>query len=131
MEGFISDYSWVDIGQVRSPLASYIYDGARWYDKATVQFMLETNVCQWQDVKLSFTATTHQPATDLASTLKKMQTVWLEVGSSCQAEVWAGHKSKNKKKQNMIGENNTFVIVGQLGEMWKFQASDGYNQPPR
>ena len=44
VEGIIADYSWVDIGHVRSPLASYIYNGPRWYDRATVQFMLETGV---------------------------------------------------------------------------------------
>ena len=38
MEGIISDYSWIDIGTVRSLLTNYIYDGPRWYDRATVQF---------------------------------------------------------------------------------------------
>ena len=67
VEGVISDYSWVDIGHVRSPLASYIYDGPTWHGRATVQFMLETGVCKWTHIVLSFNATTHRPARDLAS----------------------------------------------------------------
>ena len=46
-EGVLYDYQWVDIGCVRSPLKSYIYDGPRWYDKATVKFMLENSVCKF------------------------------------------------------------------------------------
>ena len=33
VEGVIADYFWVDIGHVRSLLASYIDDGTRWYDR--------------------------------------------------------------------------------------------------
>ena len=44
-EGVLYDYQWVDIGFVKCPLRKYIYDGPRWYDRATVKFMLETGVC--------------------------------------------------------------------------------------
>ena len=70
-EGRVSDYSWVDIGTVRSPLTNYIYDGPRWYDAATVKFMLSMGVCKWQHILLTYDATTHRPPADLAVKLKK------------------------------------------------------------
>ena len=94
--GHLADYSWVDLGNVRSPLKTYIYDGPRWYDMASVQFMLETGQCRWCDIKLAFTATTHRPASDLASKLKKIRTLWQNVGASFEAHVWAGDKAKKK-----------------------------------
>jgi len=96
MEGIISDYSWIDIGTVRSPITNYIYDGPRWYDQATTQFMMETGACKWCHMKLAFNATTHRPAADLASKLKRIQKVWFEVGRSCQGVTWAGCKAKKK-----------------------------------
>ena len=67
--GFIlCDYMWCDIplGRRRSPLSSYVYDGARFYCKAECAYMLENGVCQWGDFTLSLEATTHRPAKDVA-----------------------------------------------------------------
>ena len=41
-EGVVADYSWVDLGKVKSSLISYIWDGPRWYCRAEVLFMLST-----------------------------------------------------------------------------------------
>ena len=87
-EGVLYDYQWVDIGCVRSPLKTYIYDGPRWYDKATVKFMLETGVCKWKHIALGFEAITHKSAAELASSLRKLRVLWFEVGRSDQAEVF-------------------------------------------
>ena len=98
MEGIISDYPWIDTGTFRSLLTNYIYDGPRWYDRATVQFVMETGLWKWCHMKLAFIATTHRSAADLASKLKKMQKVWFEVGGSCQGFMWAGCKAKKNTR---------------------------------
>ena len=72
-EGILYDYQWVDVGHVRAPLRQYIYDGPRWYDKATTKFMLETGVCKWGHIQLGFQATAHRGAAELASTLRKLR----------------------------------------------------------
>ena len=95
-EGVLYDYQWVDIGCVRSPLKSYIFDGARWYDKASVKYMLETGVCKWRHITLGFEATAHRPAVELASTLRKLRVLWFEVGRSFQAECFLGKKAEKK-----------------------------------
>ena len=55
-----------------APLLTYIYDGPRWYDAASVKFMMSHGLCKWQHIYLHFNATTHRPAGDLASKLKKI-----------------------------------------------------------
>ena len=35
------------------------YTGPRWYWKASVQYMLDTNIIKWPDVKYTLTATSH------------------------------------------------------------------------
>ena len=92
--GEVADYSWVDVENVRSPLRSYIYDGARWYSAAEVKFLLAYGVCTWQHILLVFNATSHRHAVELASKLKKIRLVWQEVSSSIQAQIWAGSKAK-------------------------------------
>jgi hypothetical protein len=123
VEGLIADYSWVDVGHVRSPLASYIYDGPRWYDRATVQFMLETGLCKWRHIKLSFSATAQRPATDLASKLKRMQRVWYDVGGSFQGEVWAGSRAKKKDARELLAKTALLSLLGSWGrcENWRHQ----------
>ena len=105
-EGVLYDYQWVDIGHVRSPLKSYIYDGPRWYDKATTKFMLETGVCKWRHISLGFEATSHRSAGELSSTLRKLRVLWFEVGKSDQAEVFlsgvSGVSGVGEKKQNAL-----------------------------
>ena len=94
-EGVLYDYMWVEIGKVRSPLLKYIYDGPRWFSKATVKFMLETQVCQWKNIKLGFNATSRRTAADFAHCLKRINKIWLDVGVSDQAKKWA-ELAKNK-----------------------------------
>ena len=99
-EGVLCDYQWVDVGHVRSPLKNYIYDGPRWYDKATVKFMLETGVCKWRHILLGFDATAHKSAPELASILRKLRVLWFEVGRSYQAELFLGKKAEKKIAAN-------------------------------
>lgn len=114
-EGLLGDYSWVDLGVIRSPLNCYIYDGPRWYDKATVQFMFEMGICKWSNISLSFSAACHRPASDLANKLRKMQKVWFEVGSSYQAEQWAGEKAKKKDTKQLLAKTALLSLCGLWG----------------
>ncbi len=78
-------------------LSKYIvYGGSRWYDRATWEFMLETGLRKWRHIRLSFSATTHRPAADLASKLKRMQSGWYDFGATLQGEAWAGTREKKK-----------------------------------
>ena len=121
IEGTISDYSWVDIGNVRALLANYIYDGPRWYDRSTVQFMLETGVCKWSHVKLAFNATTHKSAAELAWKLKRIQKMWFEVGGSCQGVTWAGCKAKKKDTKELLAKTALLSLLGSWGRTKNFR----------
>jgi len=114
-EGRVSDYSWVDIGTVRSPLTNYIYDGPRWYDAATVKFMLSMGVCKWQHILLTYDATTHRPPADLAVKLKKMRSVWQDVGGSSQGEKWTGNKAKKKDARELLAKTALLGLLGAWG----------------
>ena len=87
-EGVVADFSWVDLGNVRSPLTCFIWDGPRWYDKQTVMFMLSNGICKWHHILLVFNAKTHRPAQDLACKLRKLRSVWWDVGASLVGETW-------------------------------------------
>jgi hypothetical protein len=115
-EGVLYDYQWVDIGKVRSPLKSYIFDGARWYDKATTKFMLETGVCKWRHISLGFDATAHRPAAELASTLRKLRVLWFEVGRSYQAEVFLGKRAEKKNRMEFLSKTALLSLLGGVGE---------------
>ena len=78
--GVLYNYQWVDISFVKSPLKKYIYDGPSWYDRNRLKLMLETGVCKWRHVELGFQATSHRPASDLASIVNKVCSIWQEVG---------------------------------------------------
>jgi len=75
-EGELADYNWVDLGGVRSPLKIYIYDGPRWYDCATCEFMLSMGIARWSHIKLAFNATAHRPAKELALKLRRIRAIW-------------------------------------------------------
>ena len=113
--GTVADYSWVDLGAVRSPLKLYIWDGPRWYDKASVQFMLETGQCRWCDIKLAFDATTHRPASDLASKLKKIRGLWQSVGGSFEAHFWAGERARKKDTKELLAKTALLNLLGTWG----------------
>ena len=114
-EGILYDYQWVDIGNVKCLLKKYIYDGPRWYDGATVKLMLETGVCKWRHIKLGFQATAHRPAADLASILKKIKTIWLEVGKSFQAEMLLGKKAEKKCRSELLSKTTLLSMLGSWG----------------
>ena len=105
----------VDLGTIKSPLACYAYDGARWYDRATVQFMFETGLLKWRQIKLSFSATTHRPAADLASKLKRMQRVWYDVGATIQGQLWAGEKAAKKDTRELLSKTALLSLLGGWG----------------
>ena len=123
VEGIIADYSWVDLGAIKSPLTSYIYDGSRWYDRATVQFMFEIGICKWRNIKLSFSATCHRPASDLSSKLKRMQKVWYEVGSTFQGVTWAGAKAQKKDTRELLAKTAMLSMLGSWGRTSNYRHS--------
>ena len=120
-EGKLYDYMWVDIGHVRSPLKTYIYDGPRWYDKATVKFMLETGVCKWRHIALGFEATAHRSAAELASTLRKLRVLWFEVGRSFQAEVFLGKKAEKKNRMELLSKTALLSLLGAWGRTQNYR----------
>ena len=113
----LNDYMWVD-GPVRSLLGSYCYDGPRWYSKAECQFMLEIGVCKWPDFKLSFEATAHRPASDLARKLKNTRQIWETVGNSLQAQQWS--KSKKDCKE-LLAKTAMLGLLGSWGRTHDFR----------
>ena len=120
-EGVVADYSWVDLGSVRGALKNYIWDGPRWYDAASVRFMLSHGICKWQHILLVFNATSHRPAGDLASKLKKMRSVWQDVGATAQGQAWAGDKAKKKDVKELLPKTALLGLLGSWGriENWR------------
>ena len=88
--------------------------------------LLETGVCKWRHIKVWLSATSHRPAADLASKLKRMHCVWYDVGGSFQGEVWAGQRAK---KKYVISEDGLVVTFGQLGQMWELATPSHHHQP--
>ena len=88
-----------------------------------MQFMLETKICKWCHMKLAFNATTHRPAVDLASKLKRLQKVWCEVGGSFQGEVWAGSRAKKKDTRGLLSKTALLSLLGSWGrcDNWRHQ----------
>ena len=115
--GTVADYSWVGAGGFRSPLKHYVSDGPRWYDRATVQFMLETGQCQWCDIRLAFNATARRPAADLASKLKKIRGLWQSVGGSFEAQCWAGERAKKKDTKELLAKTALLNLLGPGGDV--------------
>ena len=114
--GIVADYSWVDLcRRIQCPLKFYIWDGPRWYDKHELEFMLETGQCKWDDIKLVFNATTHRPASDLASKLKKIKELWLKVGASTEANFWAGELAKKKDVKELLAKTALLNLLGSWG----------------
>ena len=120
IEGRLADYQWCEL-HVKSALADYIYDGPRWYDKASCEFMLETGLLKWRHIKLAFNATTHRPANDLASKLKKMKKVWFDVGATPQAEAWAGEKAKKKDVKELLAKTAMLNLIGFWGRIENYR----------
>ena len=83
--------------------------------------MLETGVCKWRHIQLSFNATTHRPAVDLASKLRRMQRIWYEVGASFQGEVWAGSRAKKKDTRELLAKTALLSLLGSWGRCENFR----------
>jgi len=122
-DGSVADYSWVDLGKVRSPLANYIYDGPRWYSAAEVKFMLTDGMCKWSHILLCFNATSHRPAGDLAAKLKKMKYIWEDVGGSFQAVMWAGSRAKKKDVKELLPKTALLSLLGAWGRVTNYRYS--------
>jgi len=116
VEGYhLSDYHWVEIppGQLRSPLQTYAYDGARWYSKAECQFLLDHGICKWSDLKLAFQATAHRPAKELATQLRFMRQLWEETGASFAGEAWAGERKS--RARTLLSKSAMLACIGAWG----------------
>jgi hypothetical protein len=122
-EGDLYDYQWVDIGSIRCPLKKYIFDGPRWYSKAEVKYMLETGVCQWRHIKLGLEATAHRTASDLATVLKKIRSIWLEVGKSIHAEWFLGNKAEKKSRSDLLSKTALLSLLGAWGRKDNYRYS--------
>ena len=116
----LGDYHWVEVPpcRLRSPLRSYAYDTARWYTRAECQFMFEHGICQWEDLKLTLTATAHRPAKDLAQKLKFMQEVWTHTAATPVGQGWAG---KRAAKVGLLAKSALLSMIGAWGrtEQWR------------
>jgi hypothetical protein len=115
-EGYhLCDYHWCEIptSRLRSSLLTYAYDGARWYSKAEIQFMMEHGYCHWEDLKLSLQATAHMPAAQLATQLKFMREVWEQCGDTHAGETWAGDRRSRAKA--LLSKTAMLSLVGAWG----------------
>ena len=122
-EGVLYDYQWVDIGTIRCPLKKYIFDGPRWYSKAEVKYMLELGICQWRHIKLGLKATAHRAAADLATVLKKIRSIWVEVGKSIHAEWFLGDKAEKKNKSDLLSKTALLCMLGAWGRTDNYRYS--------
>ena len=122
------DYQWIDIGCVRSPLKCYEYDGARWYSKAEAKVLLQNGICKWNDFQLGFDATSHHKATSLANILRRIAPIWLEVGKSFQADVWAADRIKKQDIPTTLCKRAMLAMIGMWGRIhsYKFKMKTGH-----
>ena len=96
--GTLCDYTWVDLGSVRSVMGVLPYDGPRWYCRASCEFFLEVGIATWSDFKLSYQASAHRSAKDLADCLTRMKKLWGQVGETAQGKDWAHHYKNTQAK---------------------------------
>jgi len=121
MSGYhIADYTWIEIDRKLSPLKGYVYDGPRFYDRSSVQYMLEHNICNYADCKLSLQATTHRRPQELAVRLKFMKELWSSqaVAGSAQAEELLGPKAK---RSGLLGKMALLGLIGLWGRTQNWQ----------
>ncbi len=117
----LSDYNWIDIppGQLRSDLQTFVYDGPRFYDRASCQFMLEHRIATWSCVSLALQATSHRPATELANQLRYMKEIWRTVGDSYAGECWSNDRKKNAKE--LLAKAATLALIGLWGRVQNYK----------
>ena len=121
MSGYhLADYTWVEIDKKHSPLRDYAYDGPRFYDRSSVQFMLEHNICTYADCRISLQATTHRRPQELAARLKFMKEIWCSqaVAGSLAAEDLLGARAK---KSGLLGKTALLGLIGLWGRVENFQ----------
>ena len=90
--------------------------------------MLETQVCQWRQIKLGFNATSRRTAADFAHCLKRINKLWLEVGVSDQAKKWA-ELAKNKADiPKLLAKTAMLSLLGSWGrtENYKYTMIIGH-----
>ena len=64
---------------------------------------------------MAFNATTHRPASDLASKLKKIRSLWQSVGGSVEAHFWAGERAKKKDVKELLAKTALLNLLGAWG----------------
>ena len=82
--------------------------------------MLETGICQWRHIKLGLDATAHRAAADLATVLKKIRIIWLEVGKSIHAEIFIGRKVEKKSKGEMLSKTALLCMLEAWGRKYNY-----------
>lgn len=104
------------MGSIRCPLTIYILDGPWKYSKAETKHMLETGICQWRHIQLGLEATTHRAAADLAVAIKKIRSIWLEVGNSIHAELFLGRHVEKQSNSDMLSKTALLCMFGPWGQ---------------
>ena len=74
-------------------------------------------------IKLGFQATAHRPAADLASILKKIRSIWQDVGKSFQAEVFLGKKAERKCRSELLSKTALLSMLGSWGRTENYRHS--------
>ena len=120
IEGELYDWMWIVLGYVRSLFLKYVYDCPKWYSKAPVTFMLETQVCKGKHIKLAFQATSRRSAADFAHCLKRIQKLWLEVDRSEQAKTWAA-SAKKADIPKLTCKTAMLVLLGSWGQTQNYR----------
>ena len=75
------------------------YWGPGWYFRTTVAFLLDASIVTWEDVKLSFNAVVHTPASYITERLQLLERMWTEVGGT-----WLGARFPAQRQvQRSVG----------------------------
>ena len=96
VQGRLADCAFVNKGGVAwgmglQAMRILPYTGARWYWKAAVQDMLDSQLVIWEDIKLSLTAAAHLPADTMRTAFETMASSLQTVLTFCDA-AWGGGK---------------------------------------
>ena len=77
---------------------------------------------------MGFQATAHRAASDLATVLKQIRSMWLEVGKSIHAEFFLGKKVGKKSKRDMLSKTALLSLLGAWGAQRQLQIQHGHNK---
>ena len=124
--GQLGDYHWLDLGALgprRSARSVFPYWGPGWYFKGTVAFLLDAGIATWQDVKLTFSAAAHRPASYLTDRLRLLERLWLEVGESNMGQIFLREGKTPTDDPAALAKMASVALAGLWGrrDQWQYR----------